>query len=452
MPDAATGAVDDGNQPTLRRSLGLVETTLGGVGLILGAGIYALVGEAAGTAGNAVWLSFALAAGIAALTGLSYAELASAFPKAGADYEYSRQALGMRFAAVVGWLIVAGNVVAAAAVALGFGGYFGELFSTSTTTMALAALAVAGGIAAYGIRESMWASILLTVIEVAGLVFIIAIGVPHLSDVPLLDARSGAAGIFSGAALVIFAFIGFEQIATLSEETKDAPRVVPMAVLLSIAISSSIYIAVAITAVSVLGWEELSGSDAPLAAVASSALGDRASDATSLIALLSTFNTMLLMLVAASRLVYGMATSGSLPALLGSVHRGSRTPVAAIIFCTACALAIAVFGDLGFVAQTANFAIVLGFAAVNVSLFVLRFRQPDTERPFRVPLAIGRAPVLPVVALAGALFMIANLDWEAILLGLGLVVAGSVVVLVQGRNAGEGEGPEPPRGENAGSL
>jgi APA family basic amino acid/polyamine antiporter len=239
----------DGAQPNLRRNLGLLEITLGGVGLILGAGIYALVGEAAGTAGNAVWMSFVLAAGIAALTGLSYAELASAYPKAGADYEYSRQALGKRFAAVVGWLIIAGNVLAASAVALGFGGYFGEFFSTSPTSAALAALAVAGAIAAYGIRESMWVSITLTVIEVAGLAFIIAVGVPHIGDVPLLDTRSGTAGVFSGAALVIFAFIGFEQIATLSEETRDSRRTVPAAVLLSIGVSTSIYVAVAISAV-----------------------------------------------------------------------------------------------------------------------------------------------------------------------------------------------------------
>jgi APA family basic amino acid/polyamine antiporter len=199
---------------------------------------------------------------------------------------------------------------------------------------------------------------------------------------------------------------------------------------------------VAISAVSVLGWEELSSSDAPLAAVASDALGDNASDVTSLIALFSTFNTMLLMLVAASRLVYGMATSGSLPAPLGNVHRSARTPVLGIGTCSAGALAIAVFGDLGFVAQTANFAIVLGFAAVNVSLIVLRFRQPDTERPFRVPLAIGRAPVLPVLALGGAVFMIANLDRDAILLGLGLVVAGAAAVLVQSRNSSESEPAE----------
>jgi APA family basic amino acid/polyamine antiporter len=427
VPDDAAAADE---RPTLRRSLGLLETTLGGVGLVLGAGIYALVGEAAGTAGNALWVSFALAAGIAALTGLSYAELASTYPKAGADYEYSRQALGRRFAGVVGWVIVAGNVIAAAAVALGFGGYFSEFVDVSPTLGALGALGLAGAIAGYGIRESMWASVALTVIEVAGLVFIVVIGVPHLGDVPLLDAKSGASGIFAGSALVIFAFIGFEQVATLAEETHDARRTVPMAVLLSIAISTALYVAVAVAAVSVLGWEALSASEAPLATVAEDVLGGGASEAISLVALFSTFNTMLLMIVAAARLVYGMATSGSLPSPLGAVHREKRTPAVAIALCTAGALGVAVFGDLGFVAQSANFAIVLGFAAVNVSLIVLRFRRPDAERPFRLPLAVGRLPVLPVLALGGALFMIANLELDAVLLGLALVVAGAFVTLL----------------------
>lgn len=428
----ATGTARE-PRPGLRRSLGLLETTAGGVGLILGAGIYALVGEAAETTGNALWMSFALAAMIAALTGLSYAELASAFPKAGADYEYSRQALGRRVAAVVGWVIVAGNVVAAAAVALGFGGYLGEFTPLSSTLGAMTALAVAGAIAVYGIRESMWMSIALTGIEVGGLLLIVAIGVPHFGDVPLLETKSGAAGVLSGAALVIFAFIGFEQIATLAEETRQPSRTVPRAVLLSIAVSTSIYMAVAVAAVSVLGWEALSSEDAPLTAVASDAVGGGAGDLISVIALFSTFNTMLLMVVAASRLVYGMAMTGSLPTPLGQVHARFRTPALAISLCTVAAAGVAIFGDIGLVAQTANFAIALGFAAVNVSLIVLRFRQPDTPRPFRLPFAVARVPVLPVLALGGVVVMVGSLDAEAIVLGLAFVAAGAALVLARSR-------------------
>ena len=429
-------AVEGGERPGLRRSLGLLETTLGGVGIILGAGIYVLVGEAAGRAGDAVWASFAIAAVMAALTGLSYAELASMYPNAGADYEYSRQAMGRPVAAVVGWVIISGNLIAAAAVALGFGGYFGEFVDSPKVAAAIAAIVVAAAIAVYGIKESMWTSIALTFVEVGGLVLIIGVGVPHLGDAPLLEAKSGVASVFSGAALVIFAFIGFEYVATLSEETRAAKRTVPVALLLSIVITTLIYVAVAVAAVSVVGWRALSDSDAPLANVASVALGERASDVLSLIALFSTFNTVLLLLVAASRLAYGMAATGSLPRVAGRVHRRFRTPALAIAGAAVLACSVATVGDIGFVAESANFAILLGFTAVNISLIILRLRQPALERPFRLPGAVRGVPLLPVMALGAIGFMIANLDAYAILLGLALAAAGSAAAIIQSRLTG----------------
>jgi APA family basic amino acid/polyamine antiporter len=412
----------------LRRSLGLVETTLGGVGIILGAGIYALVGEVAGEAGNALWLSFLLAAGMAGVVGLGYAELASAFPKAGADYEYTRQALGLRAAFVVGWLIVIGNLVAAAAVALGFGGYLATFVDVPPRVAALAALAAATLIAFYGIRQAVWASILLTLIEVAGLVFVITIGVPHVGDIDLLESEQGVAGVFAGAALVMFAFIGFEQIATLAEETQDAARTVPRALLLALGITTVLYLLVAVAAVSVLGWEALSATDAPLAEVAAEVLGDRASDFVAVVALFSTANTMLLLLVAASRLIYGMASTEALPRFLAWVHPGLQTPMRAIALSLVVSAGFALSGDIGLVAGATNFAVFIGFFAVNLSVIILRYTHPDVERPFRVPLSIGRMPVLPIVALASVVFMTANLDRDALLIGIGLFVSGLVAM------------------------
>jgi len=415
---------------TLRRSLGLFETTLGGIGIILGAGIYALVGEVAGKAGDAVWVSFLMAAAMAAVIGLSYAELASAFPKAGADYEYTRQALGLRAAFVVGWLIVIGNLVAAATVSLGFGGYLHTFVDVDPTALALAALVAATFIAFYGIRETVWLAVALTLAEVGGLVFVIVIGVPHLGDVDLLEAEMGAAGIFSGAALVMFAFIGFEQIATLSEETRDAVRIVPRALLLAIAVTSGLYLMVAVAAVSVLGWEALSGSEAPLAAVAAEVLGGRASDFVAVVALFSTANTVLLLLVAASRLIYGMASTAALPRFLAWVHPGKRTPARAIALSLVVSAGFALSGDISLVAGATNFAVFIGFAAVNVSLIVLRYTRPDVPRPFRVPLNVGRLPLLPVVALASVAFLTANLERNALLIGAGLFVSGVVAMEV----------------------
>lgn len=412
--------------PRLRRSLGLVETTIGGVGIILGAGIYALIGEAAGRAGNAVWLSFLLAGVMATFTGLSYAEMSSAYPKAGADYEYTRHAFGRWPAVLVGLVIITGNVIAAAAVSLGFGGYFRVFVDVATPLPAILGLAVAAAIALYGIRQSLWVAMALTVVEFAGLLVVIAVGVPHLGDNDLLDAPRGISGVFSGAALVMFAFIGFEQVATLSEETRDARNVVPKALLLSIAITAVVYVAVALAAVSVIDSQPLSDSSAPLSDVVGSALGGRSSDVLAVVALFSTFNTMLLLLVAASRLIYGMADTGSLPAVLAWVQPRFRTPALAIALALAASSALAFSGDIGLIAESANFAIFLGFAAVNASLIALRFTQPAIQRPFRTPLNAGRLPLLPIAALASIGFMIANLDSGAILIGLGLIAASTL--------------------------
>lgn len=413
---------------TLRRSLGLLETTVGGVGIILGAGIYALIGEVAAKSGDAMWISFVMAGLMAAVVGLSYAELASTFPRAGADYEYTRRAFGQRPAFVVGWLIVIGNVVAASAVALAFGGYFSSLVDADVRLVAVAVLVIATLIAFYGIREALWTSIALTAVEAGGLIFIIAIGVPHFGDVDILQANSGATGVFAGGALVMFAFIGFEQVATLAEETRDASRVVPRAMLLAIGISCALYLLVAIAAISVLGWESLSATDAPLAEVARQALGGSAFDVIAVVALFSTANTILLMLVAASRMIYGMASSEALPRFLAWVHPGVQTPARAIVICLIVSVGFALSGDLGLVAGATNFAVFVGFGAVNASLIVLRYTHADTPRPFRVPLNIGRFPVLPVVALASVVFMMANLETNAILIGLGLFALGIVAM------------------------
>ncbi|MEX2159228.1 MAG: APC family permease [Dehalococcoidia bacterium] len=412
----------------LRPRLGLVETTLSGVGIILGAGIYVLVGDVAGKAGDTLWVSFLFAALAAAAIGLCYAELASAFPRAGADYEYTRQALGARSAFVVGWLIVIGNLVAAAAVAIGFASYLQEFWDVGIRPIAVGVLIVATLIAWVGIRETVWTAIALTLIEAAGLVFVIAIGVPHFGDVDLLAAKGGAFGIFSGAALVMFAFIGFEQIATLAEETRDAPRTVPRALLLAIVVTTALYLLVAVSAVSVLGWEALSDSDAPLAAVTEEVLGGRASDYLAVVALFSTANTVLLLLVAASRLIYGMADTGSLPRFLAWVHPRMHTPVRAIVLSLVVSMGFALSGDLELVAGATNFAVFIGFGAVAVSLIVLRFRAPELERPFRAPLNIGRMPLLPVVALGAIAFMMANLDIDALIVGGGLFLLGVVAM------------------------
>jgi len=411
-------------KPTLKRSLNLVETTLAGIGIILGAGVYALVGAVADEAGNGVWLSFVFAAVVAAIIGLCYAELASMFPHSAADHEYTRRALGGRPAFVVGWLMVIGNVIAAAAVALGFGGYLNTLIDVNPTLAAVIALTLATAVAFVGVEETVRVMILATLIEVAGLILIIAVGVPHFGDVDLAQFDGGAWGVLGGAALVMFAYLGFSEIATLAEEAENPTRTIPLAMVFSILITTVLYISVAIAAVSVLGASALAASEAPLADVAREVLGDRASEVVAVIALFSTANTMLLMLVAASRMIYGMASTDALPRFLAWVEPHRRTPMRAIALSLGLAIAFALTGELAFAAGASNFAIFVAFIAVCVSLAVLRFKQPDLPRPFRLPLSWGRLPLLPVVGVVLVALQMGNLSPDVLALGAGLFVSG----------------------------
>jgi APA family basic amino acid/polyamine antiporter len=350
------------------------------------------------------------------------------FPQSGADYEYTRRALGERPAFVVGWLLVIGNIIAAAAVALGFGGYLNTFFDIDATFAGIAALAVATVVAFIGVEETVRVMIVGTLIEVAGLVLVIAIGVPHLGDVNLVEFDGGVWGVLGGAALVMFAYLGFSEVATLAEEVENPTRTVPLAMVISIGVTTVLYIMVAVAAVSVLGAAALADSDAPLADVTDEVLGSRASEVVAVIALFSTANTMLLLLVAASRLIYGMARTDALPRFLAWVDPRRRTPVRAIALCLALATAFALTGELAFAAGASNFALFVAFEAVCVSLVVLRYKQPNLPRPFRLPLAVGRLPLLPIIGAILVALQMGNLSRDVLALGSALFVSGIVAM------------------------
>lgn len=422
----------------LERSLGLWQVTASGVGIIVGAGIYVLIGEAVGLAGARTWMGFVLAAGLSALTGLSYAELTSMFPKAGAEFEYARHAFPPWVAFVVGWIMIAGLVVAAAAVSLGFGRYLGRFVDLSPTVGGLLLLAVVAAVAVSGIRHSVHVTVALSLIQVGGLLYVIVIGAPHVGQVDLLDGTGGSGGVLAAAALVFFAFIGFDEVITLAEETKDPTRTVPRALLLALGISTVLYVGVAIAAVSVIGPEAVASSDRPLADVIGHALGARGADLLAVLALIATTNTTLLSVTASSRLQYGMAGARALPDVFARLGRRSRAPYVAIAVSVVVAAGFVMVGDLSLIASVTDLAVYVVFIAVNLAVIVLRFRSPEQDRPFRTPLSIGRLPVLPVVGLVAVLVMIPALRWEALALGAGLCLLGVVGYIWFGRRMNAG--------------
>jgi len=252
----------------LKRELGLFDVTMYGIGLILGAGIYVLIGKAAEAAGNMVWLSFIIVSVVATFTGLSYAELSSMYPKAAAEYVFIKKAFNSDFLAfVVGWLIVFTTTISASTISLGFGGYLSGLSGLPIPLTASLLIIALSLVNFYGIQESSRMNILFTLIEVSGLVIIIYLGFAFGTHNPeiYLENPFGFNGILAAIPLIFFAYIGFEHIANVAEETKDPRKVLPRAGMLSIAVTSALYMLVSLAAVSLIDWRALGLSLSPLA-------------------------------------------------------------------------------------------------------------------------------------------------------------------------------------------
>ncbi|MBK5289666.1 MAG: APC family permease [Acidimicrobiia bacterium] len=411
----------------LNRSLGLLQVTASGVGIIVGAGIYALLGAATKSAGGVVWMSFGAAGLLSALTALSYAELSSMYPSAGAEFEYTRHVAPAFVAFVVGWMMILGLVVAGGAVALGFAGYFRHFVDVPAPVVAVGLLVAMGGIATLGIERAARLTVVLSVLQVAGLVAVIIVGAPHLGDYDLVGGAS-VGRVLGGAALVFFAFIGFDEVITLAAETRDPARTVPRALLIALAISTALYMAVGVAAVSVLGPNALAESATPLADVMHTAIGSASSDAMAIAAMIATINTTLLVVTAASRLTWSMATVGTLPPALRVLNR-RQVPARAIGLAVMVAAGCAAMGRIALVAGVTDFAVFLVFVAVNATVIGLRFRQPNHRRPFRVPWSIGKVPVPAVFALLTVGAVVPSLEpaaigWGSFVLLVGVVAYG----------------------------
>ncbi|MEN6512560.1 amino acid permease [Methanoculleus sp.] len=224
--------------------------------------------------------------------------------------------------------------------------------------------------------------------------------------------------------------MGFEEMVKLSEETKNPERTIPLALMIALGVSILLYVLVSLAAVSVVGWEQLAASRAPFADVAAVALGPMAFTLISVIALFATANTALLMMMASSRIIYGMASSLSLPPVLARVHPRRRTPWLAIVAVALASMAFLFAGEIDFVANVTNFTLFVTFIVINASVVALRYRAPDVVRPFRIPGTIGSLPVIPVVGIISSLFLLAQLDSLVLLVGGALVVLGAGIALV----------------------
>ena len=411
----------------LKKRLGLLSTTLVGIGGILGAGIYVLVGVAAGEAGNAVWLSCLIAAVVAGLTGISYARLSRIKPQNAPEYQYLNMAFGRFTAFIAGWLILCSVIISTAAVALGFAGYLEHWLGVPYLESAIVLIIVCSFLVFWGVKESAIAVGLLTVLEVGALVFIIAVGIPHIGEVNLLEtAPAGFTGIISAACLLFFAYLGFESMANLAEEMKNPRRDLPRAIILAISITTIIYILVAVAGVSVLGWSNLSQSNSPLADVAASALGRRTDLLLIVAALASTANTVLLLLFASSRAMHAMSKERVLPGIFSSLGKRRRTPWITVIIVGILACLFTVFRNIGQIADFTNFIVLLAFAGVNVSVMKI-FSGTEAGKGSK-NILLNR--VLPVLGCIVCLALAAYSGWKAAIFGVVVLGIGGIVYLI----------------------
>ncbi|MDD5416513.1 MAG: APC family permease [Candidatus Aenigmarchaeota archaeon] len=413
--------------PKLKRELGLFEITMYGVGIILGAGIYALIGKAAGVAGNALWMAFLIGAVIASLTGLSYAELGSMFPKEAAEYIYTKKAFKKpALSFLIGWLIIATSLISAAAVALGFGGYLNGLTGFPIVPSAVGLIIACSFLNFYGMKQSAKMNIVFTLIELLGLLIILFIGIPHWGSVDYFEMPNGFPGIFAAAVLIFFAYLGFEDIVNVSEETRKPTKVIPKAIIISVIITTIIYMLVSISAVSVVSWDVLGQSSAPLADVAATALPG-SGFWLSVIALFATANTVLIILIVHSRMLWGMAKDGSLPKILSKIHPTRYTPHVAVFLAMIACIAFALSGNIKAVAEITDIGAFLIFISVNAALIYMRYTLPKFRRPFKVPFSIGKMPILPLLGLLFCAYMLTHFETRIMLIGLLITVVGVVL-------------------------
>ena len=413
------------------------------VGDVLGAGIYALVGKVAGRTGGAIWAAFLLALVLALFTAFAYAELVTKYPQAAGAALYVNKAWRMPFVTfLVAFAVMCSGLTSASTLARAFGGDYLQTFvDAPATVVALLFITAVALINFRGIAESARLNVVLTSIELTGLVLVVVAGVAAILDgganidggrtFEFKDDESLGIALFGGAGLAFFALIGFEDSVNMAEEVHDPARNYPRALFGGLLLAGLIYLVVTTLASIVVPTDRLVASDGPLLEVVRSDPLNLPTKLFSAIALCALANGALINMIMASRIVYGMARERILPARLGAVHGGRQTPFVAIVATTAIAMVLIASGDLGGLADTTVLLLLLVFSAVNVAVLVLRRDRVDHDH-FRAPTAV------PMIGAVVSILLMTSKEAETFLRAGGLLLIGvalwAVTWLLHGRH------------------
>lgn len=412
----------------LARRLGPAALIFYGIGDILGAGIYALVGKVAAEAGTAAWASFLVSAALAAVTGLAYAELCARVPRSAGAAAFAAEAFGGSLMPhLVGFFVLASGVTSAATVSLAAHGYLRSFVDLPPLVAALALIGLMALIAFVGVRESVAANNAFTVMEVSGLLLVIAVGLSFAFKRPagdLLAALAPDAGplaVLAGATLAFYAFIGFEDLANLAEEAKDPVRDIPRAILVSVAVSTVFYLVVVCVVLWSMTPAQAAVTPRPLLEVVRLSGFPLPDWCFAGVALFAIANTGLANFIMASRLLYGLGDQGLAPKILARVHETRRTPWVSILLAAAVtAVLVLTAGEKGvaLLAKTTAVLLMLAFLASHVSLIVIRRRAPAGPGVFSAP------AFTPYAGIAACLLLLSQAPREAFLrAGVALALA-----------------------------
>ena len=459
-------ADEPGGQGRLRKRLGPIDLIGFGVGIVIGTGIFTLTGvEAKNHAGPAVMVSFLVAGVVSILAALCYCELASSVPTAGSAYTYAYATLGEPIAWIIGWDLVLEFALGASVVARGWSGYLGDLFGLPTTFFgeesvvnlgAMLIVAILAVVAVVGIRESARVTNTLVLIKVSICVFVIIAGLFFIkgsnltpfvpSSQPVKEGTSGlkqplsqmlfgleptafgVAGILTAAAVVFFAYTGFEALANLAEETRKPSRDMPLGILGTLALSTVLYMGVSFVMVGMIKYDQID-EGAPIASAFRAVGANWAATLVSIAAVAGLTSVILVDLVGMGRIGYAISRDGLLPKAIGRVHPRWGTPWKVTIGTALLVMAISGFVPLTELADLVSIGTLFAFIIVSVAVAILRYTKPDLKRPFRVPFS----PVLPIVSALACLYLMSNLSVETWIRFLIWLVIGLVIYVGYGR-------------------
>ncbi|MDZ7628656.1 MAG: amino acid permease [Parvularculaceae bacterium] len=428
--------IDEKAPDRLQPTLSAWHLVLLGVGAIVGTGIYTLVGVGAERAGPAVMVSFAVAGLICVFAALAYAELATMIPASGSAYTYSYASMGELVAWLVGWALILEYSVVCSAVAVGWSGYAsGFLLGMGVELPALLTAGPAGGgvvnlpavaiVAAVtgmlliGIRESANVNAVLVIVKIVALAIFVALALPAFDAANFepfspygfaahKDAAGADRGVMSAAAIIFFAFYGFDAVSTAAEETKDPGRNLSIGIIGSMLVCTLIYMTVATAAVGALPFGDFATSSEPLAFILRSLGHDGAAAAIAVAAVIALPTVILAFMYGQSRIFFTMARDGLLPRRFGAVDKKSGTPVAMTILTGVVCAALAGVLPLATIAELANAGTLCAFIATAVALMILRVREPNRHRPFKAPFGF----IVAIGAILGCLYLFSSLPIE----------------------------------------